>query len=101
MSMRITFVAMVLLLAGMPAWAAMDCSRARTNAEKMLCSNSRLMQADEQLAFAYREAIRRGVNPQELIESQRTWVREARDACNDPECMLRAYRDRIADLEAR
>lgn len=99
--LRIASFALALLLAAGPAWPAMDCSRARSNAEKMLCSNTRLMQADEQLAFAYREAIRRGVNPQELIESQRAWVSGARDVCNDVECMLRAYQDRIADLESR
>ncbi|HEX7812875.1 MAG TPA: lysozyme inhibitor LprI family protein [Burkholderiales bacterium] len=93
--------AMALLLAAAPAWPAMDCSRTRSNAEKMLCSNPRLMQADEQLAYAYRGAIRRGVNPQELIESQRSWIRDARDVCNDTECMLRAYQDRIGDLESR
>jgi uncharacterized protein len=90
-----------LLVAASPGWAAIDCSRAQSNAEKMLCSNTRLMQADERLAFAYRGAIRRGVNPQELIESQRAWIKDARDACNDVDCMLRAYQDRIADLEGR
>lgn len=99
--LRAVVLVLSLLLPGMPAWPAMDCSNARSNAEKMLCSNSRLMRADEQLALAYREAIRRGVNPQELIESQRTWITEGRDACNDVECMLRAYQDRIADLESR
>ncbi len=79
----------------------MDCSRAQSNAEKMLCSNTRLMQADERLAFAYRGAIRRGANPRELIESQRAWIKDARDACNDVDCMLRAYQDRIVDLEGR
>lgn len=91
----------LLLMLSSSALAVIDCSRARSNAEKLLCSNSNLMKADEKLAFAYRQAIRRGVNPQELIESQRTWVREVRDACNEVECMLRAYQDRTADLENR
>lgn len=98
---RAAVLAFSLLIASFPAWAALDCSRAQSNAQKMLCSNSRLMQADEQLAYAYREAIRRGVNPQELIESQRTWITNARDVCNDAECMLSAYQDRISDLDSR
>ena len=93
--------ALLLILASMHAGAAIDCSRARSNAEKMLCSSPRLMQADEQLAFAWREAIRRGVDPKELQESQRAWVRDVRDACNDTDCMLQAYRDRTADLDNR
>lgn len=99
--LRTVTIVLSLLVLGMPAFAAMDCSNARSNAEKMLCSNPRLMRADEQLALAYRDAMRRGANPQELIESQRTWIREARDVCNETECMLRAYQDRIGDLESR
>lgn len=91
--------AFVLFLAALPAEAAMDCSRAKTNAEKMLCSNARLMQADEQLAQAWRDAIRRGADPRDLMEGQRAWLRDVRDACNDAECMLRAYQGRIADLD--
>lgn len=87
--------------AAMPAWAAMDCSNPRSNAEKMLCSNPRLMRADEQLALAYRDAMRRGADPHALIESQRTWIRDARDVCNTADCMLEAYKDRISDLDSR
>lgn len=96
-----TAVALPLLAAAAPAWPAIDCSNPRSNVQKMLCSNSRLMRADEQLALAYRDAMRRGANPQELIESQGRWIQESRDVCNDAECMLRAYRDRIGDLESR
>jgi len=98
---RIVVVMLSLLVSATQAWPAMDCSNPRSNAQKMLCSNSRLMRADEQLALAYRDAMRRGANPQELIESQRAWIRDARDVCNDTECMLRAYQDRIGDLESR
>ena len=83
------------------AGAALDCSRAKTNAEKLLCSNSRLARADERLAFAFRGAIRRGADPKELMETQRIWIRDARDVCNDVECMLKAYEERISDLDNR
>ncbi len=81
--------------------AALDCSRAKTNTEKMLCSNPRLAEADERLAFSFRGAIRRGADPKELMEAQRAWIRDARDICNDVECMLRAYEERISDLDSR
>lgn len=84
-----------------PVLAALDCSRAKTNAEKMLCSNSRLAEADERMALAYRGAIHRGAEPRTLMESQRAWVRDARDVCNDAECMLKAYEERISDLDNR
>jgi uncharacterized protein len=82
-----------------PAAAALDCSRARSNADKMLCSNSRLAMADERMAYAFREAIRRGADPSALMQSQRRWTTEIRDACNGVECMLKAYEDRTAELE--
>jgi uncharacterized protein len=94
------FFALVLALAAPAgALAALDCSHAKTNAEKMLCSNSRLAEADDRLAAAYRGALRHGVDPKDLIESQRVWLRDARDVCNDAECMLKAYEERISDLE--
>lgn len=84
-----------------PVLAAVDCSRAKSNVEKLLCSNSRLAEADERLALAFRGAIHRGADPQALMESQRVWVHDARDICNDVECMLKAYEERISDLDSR
>ncbi len=81
--------------------AATDCSRAKTNTEKLLCSNSRLAEADQRMAFAFREAINRGVRPDVLMETQRAWMRDERDVCNDVDCMLNAYEARISDLENR
>ena len=36
-----------------PVLAAVDCSRAKSNAEKLLCSNSRLARADDRMALAF------------------------------------------------
>jgi len=93
--------AAIMLAAPEAAAAALDCSRARSNAEKMLCSNSRLAMADERMAYAFREAIRHGADPSTLMQSQRRWTTEIRDACNEVECMLKAYEDRTAELENR
>ena len=89
----------IMLAPPVPAPAALDCSRARSNAEKMLCSNSRLALAEERMAYAFREAIRHGADPSALMQSQRRWITEIRDACNEVECMMKAYEDRTAELE--
>ena len=89
----------LMLAAPIPAAAALDCSRARSNAEKMVCSSSRLALAEERMAYAFREAIRRGADPSALMQPQRRWTTEIRDACNEDECMLKAYEDRTAELE--
>ena len=88
----------IMLAVPVPAAAAVDCSRARSNAEKMLCSNGRLSLAEERMAYAFREAIRRGADPSALMQSQRRWTTEIRDACNEVECMLKAFEDRTAEL---
>jgi uncharacterized protein len=99
--MRYLFVAAVAIVLAAPLSvpAALDCSRAKSNAEKMLCSNSRLALADERMAYAFRDAIRRGADPAALMQSQRQWTIEIRDACNEVECMLKAYENRTAELE--
>jgi uncharacterized protein len=33
------------------------------------------------------------------MDAQRAWLRDSRDVCNDAECMLKAYEERISDLE--
>lgn len=98
--MRIAAMMIVAAMAlPMPAGAVTDCSRAKTNTDKMLCSNSRLAEADQRLAVAFRDALHRGVKREGLMESQRDWMRDKRDACNDAECMLRAYEERISELD--
>ncbi|MBC8008151.1 MAG: hypothetical protein H7X76_08920 [Prolixibacteraceae bacterium] len=84
-----------------PVQAAFDCSRAKSNAEKLLCSNPRLAVADERMALAFRGAIHRGVDRRLLMETQRDWINDARDICNDVECMLKAYEERISELDSR
>jgi len=84
-----------------PVMAALDCSRAKTNVEKLLCSNPRLAEADDRMALAFRGAIRRGADPKMLMETQRAWIHDARDVCNDVECILKAYEERISDLDNR
>jgi uncharacterized protein len=99
---RLVVLAIVIALAvPVPALAALDCSRAKSNVEKLLCSNPRLAEADERMALAYRGAIHRGADPRMLMEAQRAWIDDARNVCNDVECLLRAYEERISDLDNR
>lgn len=84
-----------------PVLAALDCSRAKSNVEKLLCSNPRLSEADKRMALAFRGAIHRGAEPRSLMEGQLAWVHDVRDVCNDVECMLKAYEERISDLDNR
>ena len=95
------FLLIVALAAPVPALAVVDCSHAKTNAEKLLCSNPRLAEADQRMALAFRGAIHRGADPGTLMEAQRIWIHDVRDICNEVECMLNAYEERISDLGSR
>jgi uncharacterized protein len=33
------------------------------------------------------------------MQAQRAWIQDARDVCSEVECMLRAYEERISDLD--
>ena len=80
------------------AWAAIDCSRAKTNADLMICSNSQLAAAQEEMAWVFRQALRRGVDQSLLRDSQRNWYENERNVCNDAPCLLKAFNDRSAEL---
>lgn len=81
--------------------AAVDCSRPRSDAEKILCSNPRLAGLEGRMAMAFRAAIHRGADPKTMTDGQRVWIHDVRDHCNDADCLIDAYETRISDLENR
>ena len=80
------------------AWAVIDCSRAKTNADLMICSSSRLAAAQEEMAWTFRQALRRGDDQNLLQDSQRSWYENERNVCNDATCLLKAFEERSAEL---
>lgn len=81
------------------ALAVIDCSRAKTNADLMICSNRTLASAQEQMAKTFRQALRRGVDQNLLRDTQRSWYANERNACNDVQCLLDAFETRSAELD--
>lgn len=58
---------------------ALDCVKARTPAEKTICSNSALQQLDSELNAVYRDALKASSDPKVLSAAQRVWLKK-RDA---------------------
>lgn len=81
-------------------WAVIDCSRAKTNADLMICSNSELAAAQERMAWTFRQALQRGVDRDLLQDSQREWYENERNVCNDAPCLFKAFDERGAELDA-
>lgn len=96
------FLASLVLMSAAGADAAQDCSRPKSNVERLICSNDRVSEANERLAFAFFLKYRRTPND-ELRESirleQRDWETRVRDACEDVPCLLRAYEERTLYLD--
>ncbi|WP_372607007.1 lysozyme inhibitor LprI family protein [Acidithiobacillus thiooxidans] len=79
-----------------------NCSQAHTASEKVICTNPKLQALDSQLAQAYHQAfVRTGAKSparQELIQAQRTWVKELNACKGDSTCLQQAYQQRIQEL---
>lgn len=77
-----------------------DCRRARTPAERVVCADPVLAQADLQLAAAYEQALAAGIPDWRLERQQRRWLRAREDAARDaPAAVAEVYAARIAELQ--
>ena len=95
----IFIVALCVCLLPQDGRAAIDCARATSNVDKLICASTDLGLAQEQMAFSYRSAMRRGVDLQQLQRTQIEWHEQVRNACNDAACLLKAFDERGAELD--
>jgi uncharacterized protein YecT (DUF1311 family) len=94
--------------------ASFECSQAKTNFEKTVCSDLRLSALDEEMAKAYRQAMERQSGYTDRLQAdQREWLKDAQDAVYDKwylkdkqwhryeysQTLEQFYRDRILELE--
>ncbi|CAB3755114.1 hypothetical protein GQ57_12890 [Burkholderia sp. MSh2] len=83
----------------LPAHAGgIDCTRARTRTEHLICADKALVSTDNALSGAYDDTLALAADPPAVIRSQRAWLAR-RDACADAACISTAYRDRTAALK--
>lgn len=94
----------VLLLAiqlATPASAAsFDCTKARTNTEKMICADASLSELDSKLGSAYEKALHASPDPQSVRSQELKWMRDVRNQCTTPDCLRAAYLARLQALGA-
>ncbi len=84
-----------------PAFSpSLDCRQARTAAERVVCADPVLAEADQRLASAYAQALAAGVPGWRLERQQRRWLRAREDAAHAaPAAVAEVYAARIAELE--
>ncbi|WP_431047290.1 lysozyme inhibitor LprI family protein [Roseateles sp. L2-2] len=79
---------------------AMDCTKAATPVERLVCASPRLQALDLRLNDAFRVAAVVATDATALRDEQRRWL-ATRDACGDEVCVAAAYGERVAVLAGR
>jgi uncharacterized protein len=87
------------LLAVAPCAAITDCSKPKTKTDWMLCSSDRAAAEEQRMARAFRNAANRMEDRRKLLDEQKNWSENVRDACNDVACLIKAFQERIEELE--
>lgn len=88
--MRINLLVFSLLVSSICNAASFDCTKARSYAEKLICSNFTLSAADEALAKIYKEAKRTTKNSKEFRALiKKNW--HEREKCKTEQCVFDWY----------
>jgi uncharacterized protein len=83
-----------------PGAAVTDCSKPKTKIDWMLCSSDRAVREEQRMARAFRDAANRTEDRRKLLDDQKEWTERVRDACNEIACLLKAYQERVEELES-
>jgi uncharacterized protein len=78
--------------------ASFDCKRATTTIEKLICENEELSKLDEELSKTYLKSLENSDLRQQTMNSQRQWLKNRRNVCQNSECVRDAYEARIKEL---
>lgn len=88
-------------LSGMSAQglaASIDCKKASSYVESLICTDAALLKLDERLNIIYRKNIKSKTHDNNLKDEQLRWL-EQRNTCHDSVCVKKAYEERIKTLE--
>ncbi|MBP4044657.1 lysozyme inhibitor LprI family protein [Chromobacterium violaceum] len=80
------------------AWA-INCSAKSSSTERIICDSPELSHKDSILNEKYRTALLITTNKASLISEQRSWLKNYRDKCKDPNCLAQAYVKRTSEIE--
>lgn len=95
--LKTLFFAVLASIHCMAGAASFDCTRADSQVEKSICSDSELNGLDEILARNYRAITSSNVGDgarRAIRFEQRQWLKD-RNRCDSRGCLVKAYTDRI------
>lgn len=68
--------------------ASFDCQKANSPNEHLICEDEELSKLDDELAFAYKNALLKSSNPKELVANQRDAWRHREKECSSKACLV-------------
>jgi uncharacterized protein YecT (DUF1311 family) len=102
-----TFLATAFLLSTLiPATgypASFDCKKAKSEVEKMICTDPEISKLDDQLTALYMSALASASNEDDrggIKRKQRNWLR-SRDTCRDRNCVQARYEQQIRSVTVK
>ena len=89
-------------LVSSPVATGFDCTKARSNAEKMICSTPALSEQDGALNRLYLWKLDSApqIEKPHITADQKDWIAKVRDTCTTAECLGSAYDARIKALSS-
>ena len=88
------FLIFLLTLASGVHSASFDCQKAKSVNERLICKDVELSKLDDELVFAYKEALRKSSNPKELAANQRDAWRHREKECSFKACLVEWFSER-------
>ncbi|MGV8933454.1 MAG: lysozyme inhibitor LprI family protein [Gallionellaceae bacterium] len=96
---KLALIVLGWVVLGMNAQAAsFDCGKASTKVEHLICDNAELSKLDDELAVAYKLALKDPAQTESIKQTQRQWLK-LRNGCDDAGCVKRAYEGRSNILD--
>ena len=87
---------LILLLTLSVFGVSFDCAKAKTNVEKMICSDPELSLLDENLSQVFNKALKISKYKNALKTQQLMWLKERNKCDDDIDCVINSYRDRLS-----
>jgi uncharacterized protein len=97
--MKVLWISAAIMTIAFQARAArVDCRKASTAVEKLICSEERLSELDMRVERAYREALRTPQVAERVKLEHQRWLAD-RNKCTEVACLTSAYQSRLVNLE--
>ncbi len=79
--------------------ASFDCEKARSNVEKLICTDPALSKMNEDLNSIYQHVLSEATDKSVIVQLQREWLKREVHICTQSSCLKNAFSSRIDFLQ--